>query len=241
VNRALSWVAAAVVAIVLWFAAAPLPLPARAFTVFLAVPLPILAVIQLRALARVQLDQLPRIPVYLSSATTLWLLAVVAILAAQYSRFPPWMIGLRAVPPGIFVAWVVFIIGCAGLLAVAAHFAGQTESPILLHLLPVTRREQVFYVGLSITAGICEELVFRGFLMAALLPLVGSTILALVISSFLFGLLHAYQQPAGVARAALLGAALGAPYILAGTIFPSMVAHTLIDLIGGLWLVRRLT
>lgn len=239
-NRAANWVAAAVVAIALWFAAAPLPLPARAFTVFLAVPLPILAVFQLRALARVQLDQLPRVHIYLSSAVTLWLLAIAAILAAQYSGFTPSMIGLRAVPSGLFVAWVVFGVGCAALLAVAAHFAGHTESPILLHLLPVTLRERVVFSGLSITAGICEEIVFRGFLLAALTPLVGSTLLALIISSFLFGLLHAYQQSAGVARAALLGVALGVPYLASGTILPSMAAHTIIDLLGGLWLVRRL-
>jgi len=80
-----------------------------------------------------------------------------------------------------------------------------------------------------------------GFLLAALAPLVGSTIVALLISSFLFGMLHAYQHPFGVARAAILGVALGIPYLVSGTILPSMLSHTLIDVIGGLWLVRRIS
>ncbi len=240
-NRAAGWITALLAAVALWFVAARLPYPARAFTVFLAVPLPVLAVIQLRALSNVQLPNLPRIPVYLSSATTLWLLCIAAILAAQYSGFTPAMIGLGVVPFELFLVWTVFGVGSAALLAVVGHFLEQREAPLLLHLLPITRREQIVFAGLSITAGLCEEVVFRGFLLAALMPLVGNALFALLVSSFLFGLLHAYQQPFGVFRAALLGAALGVPYLVSGTILPSMAAHTIIDLLGGLWLVRRLS
>jgi membrane protease YdiL (CAAX protease family) len=232
-------IAAAVAAAALWFATVRLPLPARAFTIFLAVPLPIIAVLQLRSLAGLTLEELPRIPVYLSSALTLWALAIAAILAAQYSGFTPALIGLRTLRPDIFVAWVIVGIGSAALLAAAGKLLGVSESPLLLHLLPDTAGERSAFVGLSLSAGICEEIVFRGFLLAALLPVLGNTLGAVLVSSFLFGVLHAYQSIFGVVRATLLGCALALPFVLAGSIYPAMFAHALIDVVGGLWLAKR--
>jgi uncharacterized protein len=232
--------AAVVAAVALWFATARLPWPARAFTVFLAVPLPVIAVLQMRALARSQLDEVPRLPLYLSSALTLWLLATVAIIAAQYSHFTPQLMGLRPVRTDLFVAWVVVGMGSAALLAAVGKLLGIRESPILLHLLPATAGERLAFVGLSLSAGVCEEIVFRGFLIAALIPVLGNVWLAVLVSSFLFGVLHAYQGTTGVARAAVLGAALSLSFVHSGSIYPAMVAHAGIDLIGGLWLARRL-
>jgi membrane protease YdiL (CAAX protease family) len=232
-------IAAAIAAVALWLATARLPLPARAFTVFLAVPLPIIAVLQLRSLAGLPLEELPRIPVYFSSALTLWALAIAAILAAQYSGFTPALIGLRALRLDVFAAWVFVGIGSAALLAAVGKILGVRESPLLLHLLPDTTSERIAFIGLSLSAGICEEVVFRGFLLAALMPVLGNTLAALLVSSFLFGVLHAYQNIFGVLRATLLGSALALPYALAGSIYPAMVAHTVIDIVGGLWLAKR--
>ena len=231
---------ATVAALALWIATARLPWPARAFTVFLAVPLPVIAVLQLRALAGMPVEQLPRLPLYISSALTLWLLATIALMAAQYSHFTPELIGLRPVRTDLLVAWVVVGMGSAGLLAALGKVLDIRESPILLHLLPVTIRERIAFIGLSVSAGICEEIVFRGFLIAALLPVLGNVLLAVLVSAFLFGVLHAYQGVTGVARAALLGAALSLSFVYSGSIYPAMVAHTGIDIVGGLWLAKRL-
>jgi membrane protease YdiL (CAAX protease family) len=125
----------------------------------------------------------------------------------------------------------------AGLtLIMIARVSGIEESPMLIHLLPVTARERVAFVGVSLTAGFCEELVFRGFLIATLGAATGSTPLAILLSSGVFGLLHAYQRPSGAVRAAALGALLAAPLIATGSIVPAMIAHATLDLIGGLLL-----
>lgn len=222
-----------------WFATAALPWPARAFTVFLAVPLPALAVLQLRTLAGLELAEMPRLPIYLSSAVTLWLLAIISVLAAQYSDFTPGLLGFRMVPWPIFVAWMVVGMGGALLLFAVGKLLGKEESPLLLQLLPQSRREQAAFVGLSLTAGICEEIVFRGFLIAALTVSTGSIAVAVALSSSLFGVLHAYQSVFGTLRATLLGAALALPFVLAGSILPGIAAHAAIDIIGGLWVLRR--
>jgi membrane protease YdiL (CAAX protease family) len=55
-----------------------------------------------------------------------------------------------------------------------------------------------------------------------------------------FGIMHAYQDVGGAARAAILGAVLAVPVVLTGSIVPAMVAHAAIDLTSGLLLARWL-
>ena len=116
----------------------------------------------------------------------------------------------------------------------------RREAPVLRELLPVSGPERSLFVALSATAGICEEIVFRGFLIHALTLATGSVTLALLLSSCVFGVVHAYQSPLGAVRAALLGALLALPLVFHGSIVPAILAHTLIDILSGLWLARWL-
>jgi len=81
-------------------------------------------------------------------------------------------------------------------------------------------------------AGVCEEILFRGFLIRWLhggalgLPLVG----ALAASSLIFGLGHAYQGFKGVLSTAVGGLVLGLLFLLSGQLIPAMVLHALLDL-----------
>ncbi|MGH7460499.1 MAG: lysostaphin resistance A-like protein [Longimicrobiales bacterium] len=238
-TRVLALLLGTAAAIVLLFLLRDLPWPVRAFTVFLLVPMPALALNQAHALKRLDPHNLPRAGLYASSVVTLWLLAGGMVVAAAYGRFTPRLIGLTWLRADLLLAWTVFALGAALALYALGRYFGLTESHLLMHLLPQTAREKFAFVFLSITAGICEELVFRGFLISALTVTWG-TAAALVISSALFGLLHAYQGAAGALRAGALGLALAIPFILSGSLLPSIAAHTLIDLIGGLWLVRHL-
>src|SRR5262249_43179689 len=67
-------------------------------------------------------------------------------------------------------------------------------------LLPNNAAERAAWIVLSLTAGVCEEILFRGFLIRFLhggvlvLPAAG----ALAVSSLVFGLGHAYQGFKGV-------------------------------------------
>jgi uncharacterized protein len=225
---------------IVWAASAELRWPARALLSLLLLPLPFVMVQQTRMLEHV--GALPRVPVYLSSAIAQWLLAGVTVLLALVSGFTPLALGLGAPH-----SWLVQLAWGAGLtvagvsIMLASHALGIRESGLLAHLLPRTRAEKTAFVGLSITAGVCEEVVFRGFLIAALLTATASLPLALLLSSLAFGMVHAYQEPGGVARATLLGLLLAAPLVLTGSLAGAILAHTAIDVIGGLWLGERLT
>jgi membrane protease YdiL (CAAX protease family) len=125
-------------------------------------------------------------------------------------------------------------------VGVAVLVLGRTlripESRVLRDLIPETPREKVGFAFLSLTAGITEEFIFRGFLLAALTAVTGSAGVAVALSSAVFGILHAYQNPLGAARAGVLGAVLAVPLLATGSLFPSMVAHAAIDVLSGIWL-----
>jgi membrane protease YdiL (CAAX protease family) len=230
--------ATAVAAVWLWVISDGLEPLERIWTVALTTALPAALILQ-AAMVR-ELDGVPREAVYLSSGLTLWGLAAVTFVIAVVSGTPPAAIGLRPAPAAAVLLWcAAVLVGGLAVLALA-RFAGIRESAVLRQLLPGTGRERTMFVGLSLTAGFCEELVFRGFLIGALFVATSSMPVAVLISSAAFGVLHAYQDPAGAVRAALLGALLALPLIATGSLLPSMMAHAAIDIVAGLWLRDRL-
>jgi membrane protease YdiL (CAAX protease family) len=200
--------------------------------------LPPLLILQARAVG--QLQHLSRSSIYASSAVSLWLLAGLTLVVVALAGTPFAFIGF--VWPGMAetLVWTILVLSFGLALLVAAHAAGLRESDFLRRILPATPDEKRAFVGLSLTAGICEELVFRGFLVFALVAASGSVLLALLVSSAVFGVLHAYQRPAGAVRAAALGALLALPLITTGSLLPGVLAHAGIDIIAGLWLREAL-
>jgi len=110
-----------------------------------------------------------------------------------------------------------------------------------LKILPRTTNEMLVFLGVSLTAGVWEELMYRGFLTWFIAPYTG-VIAAIVISSLIFGLGHGYQGWKGVVRTFLLGAAFAAAYVLSQSLWWVMAAHALVDLWGGTlgWRVMRM-
>jgi membrane protease YdiL (CAAX protease family) len=99
-------------------------------------------------------------------------------------------------------------------------------------LLPRTNRERGVFVGVALTAGVCEELLFRGFLFAWLVygPLGLSFNAGVVVSAVVFGAGHAYQGRYGVVVTALFGWIMGQTAISTHSLVAPMVMHTLVDL-----------
>jgi membrane protease YdiL (CAAX protease family) len=99
-------------------------------------------------------------------------------------------------------------------------------------LLPHTRTEFRWFVGVSVTAGVCEEILFRGFLTAWLavwMPLWGAAAVATVV----FGLAHAYQGRRGILQTGAAGAVFAALALIAGNLGAAMLLHAVVDLGSG--------
>lgn len=238
-GRVLRLLAVAAWIAVVWAACDGLPWPARVLTTFLLGALPVLLAGQ-AALADEVPAEIPRAVLYRSSAGALWALFVLALLAADASAMSFADLGLRSIGWGPLAGWAagVTAVSLVGLVAVRA--LGVRERALLRYLLPRTRAEKLEFAGVSATAGVTEELVFRGFLIPALVLAGASVAVATTVSCVLFGFLHGYQGVAGTLRAGLLGLLLAVPLLLTGSILPSMLAHAAIDLVSGLWLGPRL-
>ena len=99
---------------------------------------------------------------------------------------------------------------------------------------PQTTAEIVLWIALSITAGICEEAVYRGYLQTQFGSLAKSVPVGIVLSGLVFGASHSYQ---GLTRASLIavtGMMAGVLAYWRSSLRPGMIAHALQDLLGAL-------
>lgn len=111
----------------------------------------------------------------------------------------------------------------------------------LVQFLPRSSMEFRYFVGLSITAGIVEELIYRGFLLWYLALYVPLWV-AVLLSSLIFGIGHGYQGVTGAIKTLLVGAAFAVMYVATGSIWLPIVAHAVLDILQGatiLELLRR--
>lgn len=201
--------------------------------------LPALAVAQLDLVGDVSLE---RLPAYGGSIVALIVLTG-ASLAVGTRGAGLASVGLVPLSSWALVGWTAALLAM-GLVTILVfrHVAsrlGISESPLLRELIPRTRDERVAFAVLSLWAGVGEELTYRGYAILVLAPLVGPAG-GVAVTAVVFGVLHAYQGAFGMVRTATLGAILGWGFLAAGSLWPAIVAHVLIDVVGGLVLADRL-
>jgi uncharacterized protein len=115
----------------------------------------------------------------------------------------------------------------------------EGEAPELLRklasrLLPVNLREYLPYSALAITAGVCEEFVYRGFAIAAFSKTGLPLWMVVIVSSVLFGLAHAYQGRGGIVSTGIFGVMLAIGRLGFGSLVPAMMWHAGLDLAAGI-------
>lgn len=108
----------------------------------------------------------------------------------------------------------------------------QEQMESVAPLLPRTEREAAHFRLLSLTAGICEEIVYRGYLIWYLGTFIGVWPAA-VAAGVLFGILHLYQGPAGIVRTGAIGILMALLYVGTGSLLWPMLVHVALDLHGG--------
>lgn len=245
--RPLLWVGAAVyplLALLLWQVTS-LGIWDALFLAFLLELLPVLSVVQvpMTEVLVARGGALERIPVYVTSAGVILLLGWVAFLLGRGDGGVE-LLGLVWLPSGPTLLWAGGLTVAA--LVLLALFAGlgrildRQESPVLRALIPRSPAEKASFVGLSMAAGLGEELAYRSWAIPALVAVMGSPWGAAALSSVVFGFVHAYQGILGVSRAALLGFVLAASLLVTGSVIPAILAHAAIDVIAGLFLGDRL-
>ena len=191
---------------------------------------------QRAALMHAMADQ-HRVGLYLRTIATEWLLvglvliglwlagsSVLTVLGERWQSFGAFFRDL-----GIGVVFLILSIGVLSMLA--SHRGAVDESTQFL--LPHTTLEKVLWVALSISAGICEEAVFRGYLQKQFAALTKSIPAGIVLSASVFGAAHSYQGLAKALQIGVLGVLLGLLAYWRRSLRPGMISHTLQDVLGG--------
>ncbi|HKC40660.1 MAG TPA: type II CAAX endopeptidase family protein [Gemmatimonadales bacterium] len=180
-----------------------------------------------------------------------WLLTIAAF-AIWTSRQRPWAALRLTLPQGWRLALGLgFVLAAVALLALQLWSAGRLSPErrvaarpklgSVAFMLPHTAREQRWFATLAITAGFCEELLYRGYLPWFFAPWLGP-VGAMILVVAAFGLSHTYQGRKGAIKATLAGAVMAAIVLSTGSLIPAMIVHALIDIGGGTvgyWLLRE--
>lgn len=211
---------------------------AGGYALILLIGLPILAAMDARRGVDLEDAAVHRRALYVSVAFSLLVIASVTGGIAAWQDVTGGDVGWFVEDAGLGLSWGAGT-AAAGLALVwavtlAARAAGLTESPVARLLMPESGADKAAFLLLSGVAAVCEEYVFRGYLLWALAGWTGSPWFAAGVVSLSFGLAHGYQKLAGVIRAGTLGMLLAVPTILTGSLFPAIIAHFWINAAVGM-------
>jgi membrane protease YdiL (CAAX protease family) len=131
---------------------------------------------------------------------------------------------------------VLFLLGANIVLGILAFLLKAKPTQALRSLFPRNAAEVTAYLLLSLTAGICEELICRGYLQRQFTALTRSTLAGVLLQGIVFGAAHGYQGARYMAMISVYGCLFGALAHWRRSLLPGMTAHFFQDGILGLLL-----
>jgi len=164
------------------------------------------------------------------------LVTVVVLGLWFWGKVPAASLGLN--PPRSWMLGMGLLIGIVGGLALQSWKlrpkADQIREKIkdsVGALLPFTNQERRWWFAVSVGAGVCEELLFRGFLfyyLALHIPRINS-VEKVLLTSVIFALAHIYQGWKPAIGTGFVGLFLATLYALSGSLLFSAIAHAVVD------------
>jgi hypothetical protein len=140
---------------------------------------------------------------------------------------------------GLAIAYLIvanIVLGVLGVVLGRMFHSAPNDS--LKHLLPHTGLETAVYLLLALTAGICEELIFRGYLQRQFTAWTSNAATGIALQGIVFGAAHAYQGATMMIVISVYGCMFGSLAYWRKSLRPGMVAHFLQDGVGGLLMAK---
>jgi CAAX protease family protein len=137
---------------------------------------------------------------------------------------------VQGVTIGVLI--VIFVPAVLALRSEKLRVKAAKAAKRMSFLLPSSGEERRWWWLVCLTAGIGEEVIYRGLLLHYLhvLPFHLSWTLALVVSSVIFGIGHLYQGIAGAVSTVVVGFLFGAMFLATGSLLLPIVVHAVMDL-----------
>jgi len=128
---------------------------------------------------------------------------------------------------------LVFLLAANFALSVGAWLLHVRPTAAVQRILPRSPLEIAVFLVVAVSAGICEEIVFRGYLLQQFRAMTKSTSSAVLMQAFVFGASHGYEGPRTMILLGVYGLMFGALARWRRSLRPGMVAHALHDGIVG--------
>jgi membrane protease YdiL (CAAX protease family) len=128
-------------------------------------------------------------------------------------------------------AWVAWTVSTAFI----RHAIGSDTAKDIGALLPRSPLEITAWVGLSLSAGFCEEAIFRGYLQKQFHAITGSAAVAVLLQAVVFGVSHGYQGVRNVIAITILGLVYGVIALWRKSLKPTMILHAGTDVMSGIF------
>jgi uncharacterized protein len=188
-----------------------------------------------------QIGTRERLALYFSTIAFQWLAAALTVWRAWARGLTLEELGLVIHGRGRIV--LAAIVGAATLgglqwlnLRRIGRSSGKARSfmqALAEKILPQAKAELLPFLALALTAGICEEFLYRGFAMAALTRAGLPAWAVVLLSSVLFAMAHLYQGRAGIVSTLVIGTVFGTARIAYDGVAPVIVWHSTVDAVAG--------
>ncbi len=120
---------------------------------------------------------------------------------------------------------------------IAAHFVigpNDLRLKAIDLIAPRGAVEMITWFVVSVSAGVCEEIGFRGYLQKQFSAFTGRTWPAVALQAILFGAVHSYQGLRGAITLAGYGVLFGILAVRRKSLRPGMIQHTAQDFLSGI-------
>ena len=190
--------------------------------------------------ARPQVESAERIALYAWTVAFQWFATLIVAWRAWARGVSAEQLGLLSRGPRVWVAAAVGLLVVSSLHWLNLRRIGRLApaergrvQQVAERILPRNAREFLVYSSLAVTAGICEEFLYRGFVMAVLARAGFALWAVVLLSSIFFGLAHVYQGRAGFVSTLFVGVVFALARTACDSLVPVMIWHAGVDLVAG--------
>jgi membrane protease YdiL (CAAX protease family) len=160
-----------------------------------------------------------------------WLTLLVMVAQVRRAGATLADIGLKLTPARVIAALVVFALAGGGLLWLRSTWPLPTEPPEGWQIIyPVTWGERTLMLFASFSAGVCEELIYRGYALAVLRGRGMRLWLALLLSGLSFGMMHGIPGVILMPMYLIAHAAFAGVFLGCRGLWPAIYLHVLWDM-----------
>lgn len=133
--------------------------------------------------------------------------------------------------------YVPLLFVCNAIAFYTSSLLGPRQAKSVASLLPRSPWEVVLWIALSISAGICEEIVYRGYFQKQFAAYTRNLSAAVLLQGILFGMAHSYQGWKRTVVVTVLGILYGLFAACRRNLRANMMVHAWSDVWSG-WLSR---